>query len=135
MDDKALIEGLYRDVLSETKAQDLTERMSRVLAPQWESIGDYTGAKKSRDQFGAQLAGFGKLIPDLKWQMEEHISAGNRHIVRGRASGTPVGELFGVAPSGKKFEIMSVDIHTVESGKITRTYHVEDWASALRQLR
>jgi hypothetical protein len=26
------------------------------------------------------------------------------------------------------------DVHTVEDGKIKRTYHVEDWAGAMRQL-
>ena len=132
---RALVEGFYRDVLSKTSAGDLSERMSKALAPGWESIGDYTGAKKNREQFGAQLAGFGKLIPDLTWKIEELIDAGDRIIVRGRASGTPVGELFGVPPSGKRFEIMSVDVHTVANGQIQRTFHVEDWAGALRQLK
>jgi len=30
---------------------------------------------------------------------------------------------------------MSMDLHTIERGLIVRTYHVEDWAGALRQLR
>lgn len=30
---------------------------------------------------------------------------------------------------------MTVDIHTVEDGKRVRADHVEDWASAIRQLR
>jgi predicted ester cyclase len=135
MSNRAVVEGFYVRVLSSTTAPDLTERMSQALAPNWESIGDYTGAKKSREQFAGQLQGFGKLIPDLTWKIEELIEAGDRIIVRGRATGTPVGELFGVPPSGKKFEIMSVDIHTLEGGKIVRTYHIEDWAGALRQLR
>lgn len=132
---RALVESFYREVLSCTTAPDLTERMSRALAPGWESIGDYSGAKKSRDQFGAQLVGFGRLIPDLSWKIEELVDAGDRVVVRGRASGTPVGELFGVPPSGKRFEIMSIDIHTLEGGRIVRTHHVEDWAGAIRQLR
>jgi predicted ester cyclase len=135
MSNRAVVEGFYGRVLSGTTAPDLTERMSQALAPSWESIGDYSGAKKSREQFAGQLQGFGKLIPDLTWKIEELIEAGDRIVVRGRATGTPVGELFGVKPSGKKFEIMSVDIHTLEGGKIVRTYHVEDWAGALRQLR
>ncbi len=129
-----LVQSFYAQVLSSTTAADLAERMTQALAPAWESIGDYTGAKKNRDQFTAQLKGFGKLIPDLTWKIEELIEAGDRVVVRGRASGTPVGELFGVPPSGRRFEIMSVDLHTVEGGKIARTYHVEDWAGALRQL-
>lgn len=63
------------------------------------------------------------------------IVAGNRVIVRGRASGTPQGPIFGVDGNGKGFEIMSIDVHTIENGKIVMTYHVEDWAGALRQLK
>ena len=29
---------------------------------------------------------------------------------------------------------MTIDIHELADGVIVRTYHVEDWASALRQL-
>ncbi|MGH6962005.1 MAG: ester cyclase [Dongiaceae bacterium] len=60
---------------------------------------------------------------------------GNRYVVRGRATGTPVKPFFGVDAGGRSFDIMSIDIHTVENGKIVRSYHVEDWAGALRQLR
>jgi hypothetical protein len=34
----------------------------------------------------------------------------------------------------ENFKIMAIDVHTVEDGKIKRTYHVEDWAGAMRQL-
>src|SRR6266566_2254231 len=76
--DRALIEGLYARVLSATTAPDLTERMSMALAATWESIGDYSGAAKTREQFAGQLQGFGKLIPDLKWEIVELIDAGSR---------------------------------------------------------
>ena len=135
MDNTRLVRSFYADVLSSTTAPDLTERMSRALAPEWESIGDYSGGKKNREQFGAQLQGFGKLIPDLTWKIEELFEAGDRIIVRGRASGTPTGDFMGVPASGKRFEVMSVDIHTLDVGKIVRTHHVEDWAGAIRQLR
>jgi predicted ester cyclase len=129
-----LIHFFYDQVLSQTSAPDLTERMSRALAPAWQSIGGYVGPSKTREQFGAQLQGFGKLIPDLSWKIEELIEAGDRVVVRGRATGTPTGELFGVPPTGRSFDIMSLDLHTVENGRVTRTYHIEDWAGALRQL-
>jgi hypothetical protein len=29
---------------------------------------------------------------------------------------------------------MTIDIHTVKEGKLATAYHVEDWASAMRQL-
>jgi predicted ester cyclase len=81
------------------------------------------------------MGGFAKLIPDLNWAVEEKLQDGNRLVVRGRATGTPNGPLFGVDGQGKSFDIMTIDIHTVENGKIVQSYHVEDWAGALRQLK
>lgn len=51
------------------------------------------------------------------------------------ASGTPVADFMGVPHGGKRFSVMTIDIHTVEAGKLVRAHHVEDWAGALRQLR
>ncbi len=56
-------------------------------------------------------------------------------VVRGEVSGTPAGDLFGVAHTGKSFRIMAIDIQTVQDGKISRTYHLENWISAVGQLR
>ena len=56
-------------------------------------------------------------------------------IVRSRASGTPQGPFFGVDGKGKSFTILAIDIHTLQNGKISKSYHVEDWAGAIAQLR
>ncbi|MEM7255197.1 MAG: ester cyclase [Pseudomonadota bacterium] len=63
------------------------------------------------------------------------IQQGDQVVVRSRATGTPAGPLFGVDGKGKGFDILAIDIHTVANGKIVRSYHVEDWAGALRQLK
>jgi hypothetical protein len=54
--------------------------------------------------------------------------------VRGEATGTPVQPFLGVQPTGKSFRTMSIDVHTVKRGKIVRTYHLENWTVAIRQL-
>lgn len=130
-----MVESFYTEVLNGTTAADLPARVSATLAPAWTSIGDYSGQSKTREQFTSQLQGFGKVLPDLAWKVEEILEAGNRFVVRGRVTGTPASDFFGVPASGKSFEIMSIDVHTVEDGKIVRSYHVEDWAGALRQLK
>lgn len=132
-DDRATVEGFYA-LLNSTTAPQLPERAAKVLAPTWESIGDYSSPAKSREQFVGQLGGFGKLIPNLSWEIQEVLQSGNKYIVRGRAKGTPAAPFMGVQPSGKSFDIMSIDIHTVENGLIVKSYHIEDWASAIRQL-
>lgn len=132
-DDRAVVESFYT-LLSGLNDPDIPGRAAKVLAPGWQSIGDYSGANKSRDQFVGQLQGFGKLMPDLKWAPQEIVQQGKTYVVRSRATGTPTGPLFGVPLSGKSFDVMTIDMHTVENGQIVRSYHVEDWAGAIRQL-
>lgn len=132
-DDKAVVQKFY-DFLSNPTSDQHAAAVKAVTSDNWESVGDYSGKNKPRAKFLGQVGGFGKLIPDLNWAVEEMIQEGNRIVVRGRATGTPKGPLFGVDGKGKAFDILTIDIHTVEQGKIVRTYHVEDWAGALRQL-
>ena len=35
---------------------------------------------------------------------------------------------------GKSFDTMAIDIHEVENGKIKKTWHIEDWLTALEQF-
>ena len=132
--DKAAAQSFY-NFLSNPGSATHAKTFKANVSSDWKSIGNYSGKSKSAGAFIGQLGFFAKLIPNLKWNVEEMIQAGDRIIVRGRATGTPKGPLFGVNGNGKSFTIMSIDIHTVKNGKITKTYHVEDWALALRQLK
>lgn len=130
--DKAAVEAFYASFL--TAGQDVAAEGERIMAANFESVGDFSGKAKTRDELIKQIQGFHKLVPDLKWRPEEIIEAGGRYVVRSRASGAPKGPLFGVDGKGKSFTLMSIDIHEVANGKIVRIYHVEDWAGAMRQL-
>lgn len=133
--DQDVVRALYSEVLSATASPDLPARMARVLSPDWQSIGDYTSPVKTRDQFLAQLQRMGGTLPDLSWKVEEILQAGNRFVVRGRATATPVAPFMGAPLTGRGFEIMAIDIHTVEDNRIVLSYHVEDWHGAVEQLQ
>ncbi|MEM9140586.1 MAG: ester cyclase [Pseudomonadota bacterium] len=130
---KAVVEPFYA-FLSNPTSDSHAAAARAAMADDWKSIGDYSGKAKTPEAFVGQIGGFGKLIPDMNWEMVEVIEAGDKVIVRGRATGTPQGPMFGVDGQGRGFDIMSIDIHTVKDGKIVDTHHVEDWAGALRQL-
>ena len=98
------IEPFY-DFLSNPSSQSYADKVSQSLAKNWASIGDYSGAKKSREKFIKQVKGFGQLIPDLTWAIEEVITSGDKVVVRSRATGTPKGPFFGVDGKGKSFDI------------------------------
>lgn len=129
---RALVEPFY-SMLNQPATKDLKSLAEQVLSPDWKSYSGETEFK-GREAFVGMAGGFGKLIPDLKWDIKDVLVAGDRVIVRSEASGTPVGPLFGVPASGKSFKVMTIDIHTFKDGKAVTAHHVEDWASALKQL-
>lgn len=132
-DDKAVVTAFYTQLLSAPNSADIEQRVAKVVVDKWVSIPTPRGGKDAAGLVKS-LKGFGAAIPDLKWSVQEILKDGNRYTVRSIATGTPTKQFFGVEPSGKSFEIMTIDIHTVENGRITKSYHVEEWATAIRQL-
>jgi hypothetical protein len=114
-------------------AKDSPDLIRQATAPEWVSCRG-NDLCNSRDEViagvGARLAS----VPDLKWQIKEVVVSGNQVIVRGEATGTPAGEFMGAPHTGKSFKLMSIDVHTLEGGKLIRSYHIEDWMGAVRQL-
>jgi hypothetical protein len=62
---------------------------------------------------------------------------GVQHVVPKKAVGCLLTNASDInqAHGGKSFRIMAVDIQTIRDGKIVQTYHLENWLSALGQLR
>ena len=75
------------------------------------------------------------MVPDLRFEIRELLIAGEKAVVRGRATGTPAGALYGQPHTGRSFQIMTIDILTLRAGQITRIYHLENWLGAFQQLR
>ncbi|MHA6326105.1 ester cyclase [Roseivivax sp. CAU 1753] len=132
-DDISSVTTFY-DLLSNPGSQDQVAAFQDAISDDWESVGNYSGANKSSDAFLGQMGGFAQLIPDLDWDIQAMHQDGTFVTVRSRATGTPVAPLFGVDGQGRSFDILTIDIHELQDGKIVRTYHVEDWAGALQQL-
>jgi hypothetical protein len=145
---------------SEAIAQPITEEAARAIIAPWYGLfnvatrGDVKAVEEQiltadyescsgylpnecwgRDTSIKVVSNFANTIPDMKFDIKEVLVSGDRIIVRGEVAGTPAGELFGAPHTGKSFRIMTVDIQTIKDGKIARTFHMENWLSALGQLR
>ena len=106
---------------------------AQATAPEWVSCRG-NDACNTRDEVIAGIGARLKSVPDLKWQIKDVLVSGNQVTVRGEASGTPAGEFFGAPHTGKSFKVMSIDVHTLQDGKMVRSWHIEDWIGAVRQL-
>ena len=141
-----------------TAQPELTaERARRIVAPLYEALNqpqkkdvhallaqachaDYKSYSTneewlSRDALAEVFKQIGASVPDLAWSVTDIMVSGDRVIVRGEATGTPVGHLFGARPTGKSFKTMALDVFTVRGDKLASAYHVENWVGAIQQIQ
>lgn len=131
---KDTVRPFYTDCLTVNPNTDVAAAMDRLLADGFQSRGSVD--VKNKAQLIGQIQYFWKLVPDLKWEIQEMIAEGNQVVVRSLASGSPVGNFMGVEVDGSKsFKTMTIDIHTVENGQLVAVHHLEDWATAIKQLQ
>lgn len=134
---ETIVRPFYDACLTVTPGEDparVAAILGSLLADSFQSRN--ATENKSKAQLIGQIQFFWKLVPDLRWHIEEMLVVGNRVVVRSTASGTPKGDFMGVPTDGtRSFRILTIDIHTVVEGRVVEVHHVEDWASALRQLK
>lgn len=133
-DDLETVRAFYSDILT-APAETTEARYFELFSPDVVSIPTPPGGEGAQGMLNT-IAFLGQVVPDLEWEPQEIIDLGDgRFVVRSLFRGTPVGPFFGVDPAtGKSFEAMSIDIVTVEDGRITLSYHLEDWTGAVAQL-
>ena len=130
---KEIVTPFYTKCLTVNAETNVAEKMSQILADSFQSKG--AADVKGKEQLIGQIQFFWKLIPDLKWEIQEMIQEGNQVVVRSIASGTPNGNFMGVQTDGtKSFKTMTIDIHTVENGQLAGVHHLKDWGTAIKQL-
>ena len=130
---RAIVAPLY-EALNEPAEKDVPALLANATNPDYRSCSTNSDCL-SRDQLAGVFTALGKIIPDLNWTIKDIWTSGNRIVVRGEATGTPTGELFGVKPTGKSFKTISIDMFTVRDGKLATAYHVENWLAAMEQIK
>ena len=130
---RAIVAPLY-EALNEPTKKDVPALLAKAANPDYQSCSTNSDCL-SRDQLAGVFTALGKIIPDLHWTIKDIWTSGNRIVVRGEATGTPTGDLFGVKPTGKSFKTISIDMFTVKDDKLATAYHVENWMAAMEQIK
>lgn len=132
-DPAGIVQPVY-DALTATTPSGVRTSLESATTPDWKNCA-LNDVCETREATIARWSTRITSVPDLRFEIKDVLVSGNRIIVRSEVSGTPSGPFMGVDPQGRSFQLMTIDIHEIDSGKIARTFHVEDWARALRQLR
>lgn len=127
--ERIAVETLYRAF-----SEQNPDLVDAVLAPDWDDIplapGQLPGPAGIKDIIRSVAAAF----PDVHITVHDMIQEPGRIAVRADISGTHLGELFGIAPTGKKVSFRLHEFHTLVNGLVTTTWHLEDWFGLFLQL-
>jgi steroid delta-isomerase-like uncharacterized protein len=86
------------------------------------------------DEFGAYVDLVRGAFPDFTNHVEDVVSEGDRAFARLTYRGTHRGELFGIAPTGRRVEYAGAALFRFRDGRIAEAWVLGDVHGLLRQL-
>jgi predicted ester cyclase len=96
---------------------------------------EITGIGKGPKAVEAYAMGFRKSFPDLHVEIIELIAEGDLVMARCEASGTHLGDMNGIPPTGKKGKVAHWTINKFNAeGKIVESRNLNDTMAMMQQL-
>jgi predicted ester cyclase len=127
--ERQAVETLYRAFTDQNP--DLVDK---VLAPDWEDIPLAPGQGPGPEGIKPIIRSVAQAFPDVRITIHDIVQEPGRIGVRAEISGTHLGELFGIAPTGKQVSVRLHEFHTLDGNRVTTTWHMEDWFGLFLQL-
>jgi predicted ester cyclase len=127
--ERTAVETLYRAF-----SEQNPDLVDAVLAPDWDDIPLAPGQLSGPAGIKPIIRELGAALPDLHIAIHDMVQQPGKIAVRAEISGTHLGALFGIAPTGKKVSFRLHEFHTVANDLVTTTWHMEDWFGLFLQL-
>lgn len=105
-----------------------------VLAPDWADIPLAPGQEPGPQGIKAIIQSVAQALPDVRITIHDMVQEPGKIGVRAEISGTHQGPLFGIAATGKQVTFRLHEFHTLAQGRVTTTWHMEDWFGLFLQL-
>ncbi|MCU1250036.1 MAG: putative ester cyclase [Edaphobacter sp.] len=105
-----------------------------ALAPDWADLPPEPGQAPGPEGVKPILKRLIDAFPDLQATMEEAIAEEHRAAIRVILSGTHLGSLLGIQPTGQRIVLSIHEFHEFVDGRIAVTRHMEGWMDLFAQL-
>ncbi len=127
-ENKAVVRRLIEEVVNAGNLAAADELYAPDYAPGGTS--DVRGPEAAK----RLVASYRAAYPDFAMTVEDELAEGDRVATRYVARGTHEGEISGVPPTGRRFEVSGICIHRVVGGKIVEGWWQANELGVLRQL-
>lgn len=136
---RALATGLAHEDLRAietfyTAFEGRPDLLEDAVTGDWQDIPLAPHQQPGREGMKPLIAGFNAAFPDTRVVIHEVVGSDGRAAVRATISGTHSGDWFGVLATGRSFGMTIHDFHHIKDGRLTHTWHLEDWLGWLGQV-
>jgi predicted ester cyclase len=123
-----------RDYVRRVFNEHNPEVSAEFVTPDVKWHGGSVGTIAGSENVVALLRGFISALPDLNAQEQDIIANEDTVAVRFVVEATHEGELFGIAPTGRRVRWDAVDVYRLRDGKISEEWAADDWTAILNAV-
>ncbi|MGI3745522.1 MAG: ester cyclase [Janthinobacterium lividum] len=127
--ERQAVETLYRAF-----SENNPDLVDSVLAADWDDIPLAPGQGPGPEGVKPIIRSLSDAFPDVRIVIHDMVQAPGQIAVRAEITGTHLGELFGIAATGKQASFRLHEFHALENGRVVTTWHMEDWFGLFLQL-
>ena len=118
----------------EVRSKGNIDKIPELFAPDYVAHGAGGEDEIGYEALKQHIARGHSLFPDFQITVEDMVAEGDKIACRGIATGTHLGELMGVAPTGRKMTVSQIGILRFEKSKVVESWGIHDALSMWRQL-
>jgi predicted ester cyclase len=107
--------------------------LDEIRTPDWKDIPLGPGQADGPQGLKDIITYFRSVLPDVAINILEIFGSHGRAGVRAQITFTHTNTIMGIPATGKKAAIALHEFHYLKDGKLTHTWHLEDWFSLLTQ--
>jgi steroid delta-isomerase-like uncharacterized protein len=123
------IERLYRAF-----SDNQPDLLDQAVTPDWQDLPLGPGQGPGPQGLKPIIQAFHAAFPDMQILVHEITGSQGRAAVRAEIRGTHRGTWFGIPATHKTVSIALHEFHHLRDGRITHTWHLEDWFGMFQQI-
>jgi steroid delta-isomerase-like uncharacterized protein len=93
-----------------------------------------SGITPDREGLKRYVSNLRTAFPDMVTTIDDMIAEGDKVVVRVTSSGTHMGDLAGIPPTGRQVRVPAISIIRFADGKAVERWNITDELSLLQQL-
>jgi steroid delta-isomerase-like uncharacterized protein len=125
--------ALVQRYIAAINAGDLAA-LDKIIAAEFVDHNGFPGQSPGREGAKDLVRVYRTAFPDVQWTIEDQIAEENKVMTRWIAQGTHLGNLFGVAPTGRRVRVEGIGIDWVRDGQLAEGWLSFDQFGLLRQI-